>query len=182
VRVGVSKWTRKLGDVGKITFVVHQNGSATVFVDCVRDCSLDVVGFRIVLGIVQEELGVTDGELAAARVVSYELNTDFQGWRLDGVKAITVKAFDEAFWRVYDKRGFLRSEVKATRPLDVANVLALMNGGVSHYNTLQLLFLNFRGIQRYVDATKLQNRFLVEIVGQNRQIVAALLRARESDD
>lgn len=181
VGVGGSKWVRKLNGVVKITFMVHKNGSATVFIDCIGDSSLDAVGFRIVLALIQEELSVTDTELAASKVASYELNTDFQGLRLDGVKAITLKAFGDAFWRVYNKRGFLRSEVKATKPLDVANVLALMNAGVSQYNVLQLLFLNFQEMKRYVEAAKFQNRHLVEITGRNRRLADALLRKREPD-
>jgi len=174
VAVGVGKWIREFSDVVRITFVVHENRSATVFVRCVDDVSLDTVGFRLVLACVQKELRVSDDELDSASVVSYEFNTDFVGLRVDGAKAITLKAFDGAFWRVYNRGGFLRSEVKATRPLDVSNVLALMMGGVSQYNSLQLMFLNFQEMRKYVKATKFQNQLLWELVGQNRRLINKL--------
>lgn len=175
VGVGFGKWVREFAGVVRVTFMVHRNGSATVFVRCVGDSSLDVVGFRIVVALIQRELGVTDEEFGAASVVSYELNTDFQALRLNGVKALTLSAFDGAFWRVYNKRGFLRSELKATKSLNVANVLALMSSGISQYNILQLMFLNFREIRKYVEVAKFQNKLLIELVSQNRMLIDAIL-------
>ena len=104
-------------------------------------------------------------------VSSFEFNNDWQGIRLDGVKAITVKAFDGSFRRIYNKRFGLRDEVKAVGARRVEDVLSLMQGGVSTYTTQQFLF-------RTLQQLEIQNKLNAENGVQNRRIFTEFLRRR----
>ena len=95
------KWKRDFGFV-KVKFQRYANAKAQVFVDCSRECSLDYIAFRFLLEIALREVGQEDwGKVLAS---SYEFNHDYEGLRLDGVKAVTLTAFDGSFRRVYAKR------------------------------------------------------------------------------
>ncbi|MBT0161008.1 MarR family transcriptional regulator, partial [Candidatus Bathyarchaeota archaeon A05DMB-2] len=160
---GPCDWRRNLGMVN-VTFQRHKNGSGTVFVGCVGDSSLDYVSFRLLLEAMREDLGllgITDWK--TMRVSSFEFNNDFQGVQLDGVKAVTLKAFDGSFRRLYNKRFGLRDEVKATGPRRVEDVLLLIQGGVSTYSIFQFLVKTHQQL-------KIQNKFQDENMAQNRRL------------
>jgi hypothetical protein len=131
-------WTRDF-DVVRIYFERFKNGSAQVFVDCARDYSFDYVAFRLLLDVVLRELDVSDW--SKMTVSSFEFNNDFEGVRLDGCQAVTLKSFDGSFRRLYNRKYGLRDEVKAVGCRRIEDVLAMLQGGVSNYNILQLLFM-----------------------------------------
>ena len=162
---------RDLGVV-RVTAQRYKNGSGDVFVDCVRDYSLDYGAFRLLLDAISvdlEWLGVDDWR--KMMVSSFEFNNDWQGIKLDGVKAVTVKAFDGSFRRIYNKRFGLRDEVKVVGARRVEDVLLLMQGGVSTYSTLQFLFQTLQQLE-------IQNKLTVENVAQNRRLFTEFLRRR----
>ncbi|MCK4477996.1 hypothetical protein KAU88_05670 [Candidatus Bathyarchaeota archaeon] len=165
-------WVRVFGSVVKVTFTVYKNRSALVFVDCIGDVSLDYPAFRLVMDCIQKE--VRSPNWASCRVTNFEFNYDFHGIKLDGVQGVTLKAFDGSFHRIYNKRFGLRDEVKVVGSKSVADVLALMQGGVSTYNIVQLLFANFQETKKYVEATQFQNRLVVDAVSQMRRLADAV--------
>jgi hypothetical protein len=162
---------RDLGVV-RVTAQRYKNGSGDVFVDCVRDYSLDYGAFRLLLDAIRpdlEWLGVDDWR--KMMVSSFEFNNDWQGIRLDGVKAITVKAFDGSFRRIYNKRFGLRDEVKVVGARRVEDVLLLMQGGVSAYTLQQFLYQTLQQLE-------IQNKLSAETGVQNRRIFTEFLRRR----
>lgn len=162
---------RDLGVV-RVTVQRFKNGSGVVFVECVGDYSLDYVAFRLLLDGLRpdlEWLGVQDWK--KMMVSSFEFNNDWQGVRLDGVKAVTMKAFDGSFRRVYNKRFGLRDEVKVVGARRVEDVLLLMQGGVSAYSLQQFLFQTLQQLE-------IQNKLTVENVAQNRRLFGEFLRRR----
>jgi len=166
-------WVWDFGVV-RVRCVVYGNGSATVFVDCDKNVSLDYVAFRLLVSFVVRELGVSDW--GKVTVSSFEFNHDFEGVRLDGCQAVTLKSFDGSFRRLYNKRFGLRDEVKAVGSKRVEDVLALLGGGVSQYNLLQLLFLQTRKLDEYVEATKFQSRLFGEAVSSMSRLADAVLK------
>lgn len=177
LRCGVfsSLWVREVGGVARISFQVFGDRSGLVQVDCLGSCSFDAVGLRLVVDVVARELRVSCDDVWGSTVLSYELNSDFKGVRLDGVQAVTLRAFDGAFFRAYNKGEVLRGEVKATRPLQLENVLALMNGGVSAYNQMQLLFMNVQKMNEEIEAQKFTNRLLSDILAQNQSLLKVMM-------
>ena len=175
VSVGARSWCRDF-DLLRLKFVVHGNRTAEVFVDCDKDVSLDYVGFRLVVGVVRRELECVREQVS---VVSCEFNRDFLGVRLDGVKAVTLRAFDGSFRRVYNHGGFLRDEVKAVGSKKIEDVLALMQGGISQYNIQQLLYMNFQKWSEYVEATKFSNRLVSDAVSEMRRLVKAMVMEKD---
>lgn len=167
--VSPRRWVVEVGSVVNVSFQVFSNGSAVVFVDCVGDVSLDYPAFCLLVDRVCGELGVScwDG----VSVSSFEFNVDFEGVRLDGVQAVTLRAFDGSFHRLYNKRFGVRDEVKVVGSQKVESVLALMQGGVSTYNVLQLLFANFQEQQKLVELYKFQNRVVSDAVSSMRRLV-----------
>ena len=162
---------RDLGAV-RVTAQRFKNGSGVVFVECVGDYSLDYVAFRLLLDAISvdlEWLGVDDWR--KMMVSSFEFNNDWQGIRLDGVKAVTVKAFDGSFRRIYNKRFGLRDEVKVVGARRVEDVLLLMQGGVSTYSTQQFLFQTLQQL-------KIQNSLSMENAAQNHRLFTEFLRRR----
>jgi hypothetical protein len=175
--VGVPcRWVRDFGVVG-VVFERFENGSVLVFVDGVGDYCFDYVGFRLLVESVLGELGVSDwGKVA---VSSFEFNNDFLGARLDGVQAVTLKSFDGSFRRVYNKRFGLRDEVKAVGSRRVEDVLALLQGGVSQYNLLQLLFANLQKMGEYVEVAKIDRKLFSDAVSSMRRLAEAILKKGE---
>ena len=162
---------RDLGAV-RVTAQRFRNGSRVVFVECVGDYSLDYVAFRLLLDALSVELGwLGVDDWRKMMVSSFEFNNDWQGVRLDGVKAVTLKAFDGSFRRIYNKRFGLRDEVKVVGARRVEDVLLLMQGGVSTYSLQQFLFQTLQQLE-------IQNRVTVENVAQNRRLFAEFLRRR----
>ena len=162
---------RDLGAV-RVTAQRFKNGSGVVFVECVGDYSLDYVAFRILLDAISVDLEWLDvDDWRKMMVSSFEFNNDFQGVRLDGVKAVTMKAFDGSFRRIYNKRFGLRDEVKVVGARRVEDVLLLMQGGVSTYSTLQFLFQTLQQL-------KIQNSLSMETGVQNRRLFTEFLRHR----
>ncbi len=156
----------------KLVFQHHNNGSVTVFVDCVASYSLDYVAFRLLVELVMKELGLEDwGKVS---VSSFEFNNDIEGARLDGVKAVTLRAFDGSFRRVYQKRFGIRDEVKVVGSTKVKDVLSLLHGSVDQYNVSQLLFRLVHEVRLEREAVKFQNRFAVDAVYSLRKCVEAM--------
>jgi len=150
-----------------------------VLVDCVGRHSLDLIGFRVLVGFLRSVLGFVDD--SAVSVVSFELNEDFSGVRLDGAKALTLKAFDGSFERLYQKaQGVLRSEVKAVGSRGVEDVYALLKGGVSAYNVFQSNFMLVQKVDKLAEAQKFSNQLVSELVSQNRRLIQALFAREEA--
>ena len=144
----------------KLVFQHYTNGSVTVFVDCVGSYSLDYVAFRLLVDCVLKELCLADWEKIS--VSSFEFNNDFEGVRLDGVQAVTLKAFDGSFRRMYQKHFGVRDEVKVVGSVPVENVLTLLKGGVDSYNISQLLFGVAQEIRAEREAVKFLSGLVIE--------------------
>jgi len=156
----------------KLVFQHYTNGSVTVFVDCVGSYSLDYVAFRLLVELISKELGLEDWEKVT--VTSFEFNNDFEGARLDGAKAVTLRAFDGSFRRVYQKSLGIRDEVKVVGSNKVKDVLSLLQGGVDSYNTSQLLFGLVQEIRLEREAVKFQSGLVVDAVYSMRKCVEAM--------
>jgi len=156
----------------KLVFQHHNNKSVTVFVDCVGSYSLDYIAFRLLVELVMKELGLEDWKKVT--VSSFEFNNDFEGIRLDGVQAVTLKAFDSSFRRVYQKHFGIRDEVKVVGKFRVEDVLNLLHGGIEAYNSSRLLFELIEEIRLEREAVKFQNRFVVDVVYSMKKCVEAM--------
>lgn len=167
------RWRLDFGLV-KVSFQRYASGTAQVFVDCRKDCSFDYVAFTLLLEIVLREVGQTDWNRVL--VSSYELNHDYVGLRLDGVKAITLTTFDGSFRRVYNKRLGLRDEVKTIGSVQVDKVLSLLEGS-SIYNATHLL-------SSAVIELRQSNSTISDVAHQMRRLVDAWLArdARKGGD
>jgi len=172
VKLSRRDWKRDFGVV-RVKFQVHSNGWATVFVDCKNPYSLGFVAFQMLISFLLEELCYDRRFMDRVKVPSFEWNREFFGVRIDGVKALTLKAFDGSFRRIYNKKFGLRDEVKIVGSPSLSNVLALMQGGVSTYNIVQLLFANFEEQKKLVELHKYQNRIFSDLVSQTRRLVEA---------
>ena len=156
----------------KVTFQQHSNGTVTVFVDCVDSYSLGYVAFRLLVELIKKELGLEDWEKVT--VSSFEFNNDFEGARLDGAKAVTLRAFDGSFRRVYQKSFGIRDEVKVVGSTRVEDVLSLLQGGVDPYNVSQLLFGLVQEIRLEREAVKFQSGLVIDAISSMRRCIEAM--------
>ena len=150
-------WKARLGDT-EVTFVRAGGGVITVMVGC--DRSLGYFEWCFVRDFILRELGIQDKE--RIEVVTYEFNNDYEGFRLDGVQALTLTAFDGAFERFYNKEKGLRHEVKAPKGTAVAQLETLMRGGVASYNVHQAQFAMAQTVHELSESVKGANRLSVE--------------------
>jgi len=104
----------------KITVVISNN-----------DPGLDYDGFEAMLEIVKRELLELVGwfDPSAFQVKNVHFNIDIQGLRLDGVKSVTLEAFDDWLARIYQK-----NEQKARLEVvrsdgNLAQIAAILQGG-----------------------------------------------------
>ena len=149
--------------VASVAVVVGDNGVANVQVDCYPGVSLDYTGFKLLMACLLRELSVPKN--APIYVTSFELNHDFAGLQIDGCQALTLRAFDRSFERLYNKRkNLLRSEVKAVGPTTPEAVYQLLKGGVNSYNIMQGLALLVNEIRQEREAQKFTNRILSDLL------------------
>jgi hypothetical protein len=173
VSVGAGRWELDL-DVAKLTFLVHKNATAQIYVDAVDDYSWDYAGFRVLVEIFRRELRLES--LENIMVTSQEWNNDFIGFRLDGVQALTLTAFDGSFRRLYNKKLGLRDEVRIHSQIELENVLAVMKGGVSASNLYQWLFLTIKELKASNELSEKRDRALADALSSMKRLTDALLR------
>ena len=161
--------------VAKVSAVIGNNGVANVFIACSGD-GLDYSAFKLVIACVQKELSVP--KTAPITVTGYELNIDYAGIYLDGVKALTLRAFDGSFERLYQKhKNILRSEVRAVGPTTPEAVYMLLKGGVNSYNIMQGLAMMINEVRQEREAQKFTNRILMDLLAKLKQGDGLLERA-----
>jgi len=168
-------WDRKLGDV-KIIFV--NCGGDVVTVTVAYDKGLDYWQWSVVRDFILIELGLGLQSVTWERVwvTSAELGNDFEGFRIDGAQAWTLTAFDGTFERYYNKGNGVRHEVKMTKPATLAEMDALMKGGVSRYSVTRSQIETERQLQVLTEAVKGGNRLSVESSDRLRQVTEQLLQ------
>ena len=161
----------RLCDFGnvRISYQQYNNGTVTIFVDCVDSYSLDYVAFRLLVELIKNELGLEDWKKVT--VSSFEFNNDIKRARLDGVQAVTLGYFDGSFRRIYQKRFGLRDEAKIVGSTRVEDVLNLLNGGVEAYNFSQLLFELIEEVKLEREAVKFQSQLVVDAVSLIRRFI-----------
>jgi len=133
-----------------------------VYVDCKGRYSFDYPAFCLLVGFVKAKLGV--GDDAVVLVPNYELNEDYRGIQLDGCKALTLKAFDESFERLYNKdRDTLRSEVGLSNAaMTPERAYALLKGGVTPYNIFQSVYALIQEIKAEREIWKFIARYIID--------------------
>jgi hypothetical protein len=155
-------------DVAKVTAAIGSNGVANVYVACSRE-GLDFSAYRVLMSAVRRELRVPKD--SSVVVTGFELNIDYKGIKLDGVKALTLSAFDGSFERLYQKhRDVLRSEVRPVGPTTPEAIYNLLKGGVGPYNFMQSVAFLTNEIRQYTEAQKFTNRLLVDMLNEVRKI------------
>lgn len=155
VKGNPEKWQLDL-DLIKVKFQTYRNGRAQVFIDCKKEYSLDYPAYKLLVELVLREVGQKEWD--KVRAISYEYNLDYPGLKLDGVRAVTLTAFDGSFRRVYNKRHGLRDEVKIVGSVQADKVLSLLKG----------------------DATYSATQFLSEAIADMRQTEVIVLEAVQS--
>jgi hypothetical protein len=150
-------WKVRLGDV-EVTFVRVGGGVITVTVSC--DRSLDFYEWCFVRDFILRELRVSDK--SRFEVVTYEFNNDYEGFRLDGVQALTLTAFDGAFERFYNKDRGLRHEVKVPKGTSLVQLETLLRSGVTSYNIAQTQFAMAQSVRELSESVKGVNKLSVE--------------------
>jgi len=162
---GLRKFEGWFGSVKIRVVFGSRNEKVTGFVSCDEGMDLDKYVFVVdkFKSVIFERAGVrvSDGEV---NVVTFELNKDRKDIRLDGVKCVTVKDFRGVLERIYSKDGGVRSEVKVAESMNVAQVEALLKGGMTPYQILQGQALTNKKIDELTDAIKHTNGFLVQIL------------------
>jgi hypothetical protein len=167
-------WNRRLNDV-EMTFVNCGGDVTTVTV--AYDLGLDYSGWAFVRDFILLELGVTWERVL---VTSAELGNDFEGFRIDGAQAWTLTVFDGTFERYYNKGNGVRREVKMTKPATLAEMDALMKGGVSRYSVTRSQIETEHRLQSLTEAVKGGNRMIAESSSSFRQVTEQLLQKFDS--
>lgn len=105
-------------------------------------------------------------------VKTFEVNRDYQGVRIDGVKCYTVKGLFDVLERIYQKEdSVVRTEHKVTKDMTIDEFQVLMQGGVTGYNLQQAVF----ALAQEVRAQKEAQKFTNEKLGQVANLLEALL-------
>ena len=164
-RVGLFKSVYKFSDVVGGVKIECQYGSkrgkVSAMVACDKGFDFHTVCFAVDLikRIAWEKAGVNLDAVPCE--VCCELNEDYVGVRLDGIKCATVKSFLGDLERIYNKDDLLRSEVKIGKT-DLASVYVMLKGGVTPYNILQTQYMILQEIKRVASALEAQNKLVKE--------------------
>ncbi|RLG83118.1 MAG: hypothetical protein DRO18_08185 [Thermoprotei archaeon] len=143
------------------------------------DSGLDFNGFRLAVElakwIIEDRLRVKISE-DNVLVSSFELNEDYGGYRLNGLKCLTLRSFTGWLERIYNKGEGLRHEVKVNGKFSLEEVYRLFKGGISTYNIVQSNFILSRKIEELTNAIKFQNRQFYEMSKLDKAIFELLLK------
>jgi len=144
----------------------------TVYVSC--DTGLAFREFKLVIELIRSYIlrfygfEPKEDELLIA---SYELNEDYVGLRMEGVKCLTASGLGGFLERIYQKReNLVRNEIKA-KNASVEAVYTLLKGGVTPYNIVQGLFMLVKKLEGLVEAIKYLNQVNLEV----RQVLLKIL-------
>lgn len=114
----------------------------------------------------------TNHDLETVLVKTFEMNRDYQGVRLDGVKCYTKKGLFDVLERLYQKEeNLVRQEYKVSTPMKVDEFMSLIQGGVSSYNMQQGLFMLVQEQKQLVDAVKSNNWQILKVTEVMQKIV-----------
>lgn len=148
-------------DLYSVRFVVYRGG-VNVYVNCKGSYAFDYPSFRLLVEFVKAKLGVGDDVVIV--IPNYELNCDYSSIQLDGCKALTLRAFDGSFERLYNKnKRTLRSEVcLQNASLTPERAYALLKGGVVPYDIFQCVYLLVQEVRAEREIWKLIARNVID--------------------
>lgn len=153
----------------------YANGTVIVYVDCKDDYSFNLSEFQLLLAFLS---AVLDVDVSGFEAVTYEFNHDLAGVKLEGVKAVTVKALNGAFKRAYQKsKDVVRVEGKDSVPLPLTQVSALLQGGVPYYELVQSNAMLAKAIQAREQGEEGRFRILINELFKRDDYLRALVKA-----
>ena len=164
------------GGLVRLDFVGYPNGTMVVYVSG----GFDAVSFPLLVEFLKSKLGVSEEQLVPKQV---EFNNDIAGLKLQGAKSLTVKGIQGDLIRLYNKsKQTLRYEVKPVHaPRTVAEIQALLSGGMTPYYILQSVGTLVAEVKRLFEAQKFGNRTNAEISSFLKTIAEKHLKEDDSD-
>lgn len=150
-----------VGDVRVVVVFGVQNCKVTC--SLAYDVGMDLFLFHKCMAaikrIVWDKIGINiDG---FEPTVCCEFNQDFQQFRMDGVKCVSVTDFVGQMERIYNKGNVLRREIKVQKT-DLPTLLATLQGGASQSNLFQVQYKILQRLEELIELQKASNRLHVE--------------------
>lgn len=98
-------------------------------------------------------------------VKTFEVNRDYQGYRLDGgVHCYTQKGLFDVIERIYQKEeNVLRHEFKVSKEVSLEQFQVLMKGGVTGFNLQNAVFALAQDQRNLTEAVKFMNEKMMRI-------------------
>ncbi len=129
VKIKSAKRTLRIGHTEIQITLGAKRRKATVVIE--NNDGLDYDGFSAIMEIVRRELisliGWWDSSLFSVKNIHF--NIDVVGLRLDGLKSLTLTAFDDWFARIYQKTEEKARLEVGRNDVSVAQVAAILQGG-----------------------------------------------------
>jgi hypothetical protein len=115
-------------------------------------------------------------------VTSFELNRDFAGLRLDGVKCVTVKGLFGVIERIYQKEeNVVRFEHKVSKPMSVNAFEAFFSSGAGGFDSKQALYELKREVASQDKTLKFLNQRVLELGRLQEAMYRRMLRGSSND-
>jgi len=110
-------------------------------------------------------------------VKTFEVNRDFFGIRLDGVKCYTRRGLHDLIMRIYQKEeDVVRGEYKISKSMTVDEFASLIQGGISSYNLNQFNFMLLKKVESLIEGLKFTNVVLSDVVKVQKALLDRLNR------
>jgi len=112
---------------------------------------------RRVLGLNDKEMEELPDRIMLKRV---NINNDFDGLEIDGAKSITLRTFDGALKRIYQKGKKVRIEVQPSSKskITLSQALALLQGGAGAYNALTIVATVAKKLDKLIELEENNSR------------------------
>lgn len=121
---GKPEWFDHLFDTWRVRFQFFQNGTVTAILSANGGPGLTFLDFH---GFARWLAGTFPTlALSRWRATNWEWHRDFPGFRIEGATAITLQAFENVWFKLYNKAQGLRLEMRQSTAIPLHTALELM--------------------------------------------------------
>ena len=179
----IDHWEKSevVGDVKVYVCFGSERRKISGFMSCDRGMTKDacLLALHRWFDLAESRLG---GSLNDVDIQSFELNRDFAGLRIDGVKCVTKTGLFGMVERLYQKEeNVVRHEHKVSEPMTVNQFESLLKSGVDGFNMNQAMFELKKEVSDLTKAQKYSNQDVLEIKKMMYAIAKGIVIQKENE-
>jgi hypothetical protein len=121
---GEPEWFEHFFDTWRVRFQIFKNGTITAILSASGGVGLAYIDFNRFVGWLEGLYPTIP--IARWEARNWEWHRDFPGFKIEGAKAVTLQAFENVWFKLYNKAQGLRLEMRQSTAIPLHTALELM--------------------------------------------------------